>query len=109
MSENRTSRRFPVHLPTKVVVNPDLTTSGATANISSAGVYLRLEGKLEVGEIVDFEITIPGSLIGSENEVHVDCHGRVVRCDAADADGHPGVACVIEQYEFVRDGKSGEE
>jgi hypothetical protein len=107
MSDNRTSRRFPVHLPAKVKLS-DNCAAGSTANISAAGAYLRLDGGLEVGSTAEFEITIPGESIGSEHNVRIHCHGRVVRCDEADEEGHPGVACVIEQYEFVREGEGGD-
>jgi len=106
VDDTRTSRRFPVHLPLKVLGNQNIPT-GTTANISAAGVYLLVDGGLEIGSSIEFEITIPGASIGSGTDVPVHCQGRVVRCDKDQESGHTGVACVIEQYEFVRTAEVG--
>lgn len=106
MADIRTGRRFPVHLPLKVLGDQKIPT-GTTANISAAGVYLWVDGGLEVGSSIEFEITIPGESIGAANDVPIHCHGRVVRCDTDQELGRTGVACVIERYEFVRTAKVG--
>lgn len=104
MEDIRTSRRFPMHLPLKVLGSKIPT--GSTENISAAGVYLVVDGPIEVGAAVDFEITIPGESIGGA-DVRLQCKGRVVRCDPEHEPGRTGVACVIEQYEFVRTADGG--
>lgn len=106
MVDIRTSRRFPVQLPAKVLLDKDMAAA-STANISAAGVYLLLDGGLEVGSPAKFEITIPRDSIGSDSDVCIRCHGRVVRCDEIQEEGRSGVACVIERYEFVRTGEVG--
>ncbi len=58
MADIRTSRRFPVHLPLKVLGDRNVPV-GSTENISAAGVYLWLDSGLEVGSSTEFEITIP--------------------------------------------------
>lgn len=102
MSDIRTSRRFPVHLPLKVLGEHG-TPIGQTENISAAGVYLWLnDGGLEVGSATEFEITIPGETVGATGDVRLHCQGRVVRCDEDPEQGRSGVACVIESYEILR-------
>ena len=108
MTDIRTSRRFPVHLPFKVLGNSNIPV-GSTANISAAGVYLWVDGELEVGSSIEFELTIPRDSIAAGNDVRLLCQGRVVRCDANQEDGHTGVACVIEGYEFLRTAEAGGE
>lgn len=108
MTNIRTSRRFPVHLPLKVLSDQTIPT-GSTANISAAGVYLWVDSPLEVGVSMEFEITIPGETIGASDDVRLHCHGRVVRCDTDQELGRTGVACVIEQYEFLRTAEVGGE
>jgi hypothetical protein len=108
VTDVRTSRRFPVHLPLKVL-SEQATAAGSTANISAAGAYLRLDSGLEVGSSAEFEITIPAESIGAAADVKLRCHGRVVRCDTIPEDGHAGVACMIESYEFIRAGEVGGE
>jgi hypothetical protein len=106
VADIRTSRRFPVQLPLKVLGDQTAPT-GTTANISAAGAYLWVEGGLEVGSSIEFEITIPGESIGIRNDVPIHFNGRVVRCDTSQEPGRTGVACVIERYEFVRTAEAG--
>ena len=106
MADIRTSRRFPVQLPLKVLGDQKIPP-GTTANISAAGAYLWVEGGLEVGAFFEFEITIPGESIGLPNDVPIHCNGRVVRCDPNQELGRTGIACVIEGYEFVRTAEVG--
>ena len=107
MTDARTSKRFPVQLPLKVLGGTNVPV-GTTANISAAGVYLWIEGGLEVGSSIDFEVTIPRETIGGDDDAHLHCHGRVLRCDA-EQESDTGVACVIERYEFLRTAEAGGE
>jgi hypothetical protein len=107
VTDIRTSKRFPVHLPLKVLGNQTIS-SGSTANISAAGIYLWVDGELEVGSSIEFEVTIPGDAIAAGNDVRLHCNGRVVRCDHPEV-GQTGVACVIEGYEFLRTAEAGGE
>ncbi len=108
MADIRTSRRFPVHLPLRVLGDKNIPV-GRTANISAAGVYLWVDGELDVGSSIEFEVTIPKDSIAAGNDVHLHCHGRVVRCDPNQEEGHTGVACVIERYELLRTAEAGGE
>ena len=73
MTDIRTSRRFPVQLPLKVLGGTNVPV-GTTANISAAGVYLWIDGGLEVGSSIDFEVTIPHETIGGEDDAHRNWH-----------------------------------
>jgi hypothetical protein len=88
-------------LPLKFLGNQQIPP-GSTANISAAGVYLWIEGGLQIDSAIEFEITIPADSIGAEHDARLHCHGRVVRCDKNQENGRTGVACVIERYEFLR-------
>jgi hypothetical protein len=104
VSEVRTGKRFEVHLPIKIS-SPESPDShvGETDNLSAAGVYLSLDSSLEVGSPVEFDITMPASVIGSEKDVRIHCTGRVVRTEAPkEGTRNSGVACVIDGYEFIR-------
>ena len=107
MSEARTGKRFPLHLPIKIHREDTTTaTSGMTGDLSAAGVYIKADAALEVGSPVEFEITLPPEVTGGKEDVTIQCRGRVVRTDEPDASTEPGsnrgVACVIDSYEFVR-------
>jgi PilZ domain len=106
--ENRTGKRFPVHLPVKVHQSEVKDEhAGVTGNVSAAGVYIQADAALEVGSHVEFEITLPPDVTGGDSDVVIQGRGRVVRSDdaptGADGDNNSkGVACVIDHYEFVR-------
>lgn len=107
MSEARTGKRFPLHLPIKIHKEDTAGgTSGMTGNLSAAGVYIRADAALEVGSPVEFEITLPPEVTGGKEAVVIQCRGRVVRTDEPSTGNLPeanrGVACVIDSYEFVR-------
>jgi PilZ domain len=108
VSEARTGKRFPLHLPIKIHKEgtAGVDTSGMTGDLSAAGVYIRADASLEVGSPVEFEITLPPEVTGGKDDVVIQCRGRVVRTDEPNASAETGdsrgVACVIDSYEFVR-------
>lgn len=103
MTDARTGRRFPVNLPVRVGDSPvSAEHVGTTANISSSGAYFWLDSPVEVGSIIECEMTVPGKTIGSKKDVTIRCLARVVRTDKPKQGEQTGVACVIDAYEFVR-------
>ena len=106
MSEQRTGKRFPVELPIKIhKAEEGGEHVGVTGDLSAAGVYIRANAALEVGSNVEFEITLPPEVTGAQENVTVQCRGRVVRTDepSGNSSGDSrGVACVIDSYDFVR-------
>ena len=105
MSEARTGKRFPLHLPIKIHREDTAgdTHTGMTGDLSAAGVYIRADAAMEVGSPVEFEITLPPEMTGGQENVTIQCKGRVVRSDETGGGGEGrGVACVIDTYEFVR-------
>jgi hypothetical protein len=104
VSEARTGKRFPLELPIKIHKEDTAGDSkGLTGNLSAAGVYIRADASLEVGSPVEFEITLPPDVTGGQENVVIQCKGRVVRTDPTGTrEEGKGVACVIDSYEFVR-------
>jgi hypothetical protein len=109
--EARTGKRFPLELPIKIHGKKG-DDNGTTANMSAAGVYIMADLDLSVGSPIEFDITLPASVLGTPTDVEVRCTGRVVRKEAAAAASansnssrkkkKSGVACVIDQYKFIR-------
>ena len=75
---------------------------------------------LAIGSNIEFDITLPANVLGTPGDVEVHCTGRVVRKDASTAAAagansnssskrkkaaKSGVACVIDQYKFIRKSK----
>jgi hypothetical protein len=101
--EARTGKRFPLELPIKIHKGETGDAKGVTGNLSAAGVFIRADAAMEIGSPVEFEITLPPEMTGGQENVTIQCKGRVVRSDPTGTGGEGrGVACVIDSYEFVR-------
>jgi len=101
MSERRNARRYDLALP--VVVRDGSPHTGHTRDISTKGVYLLMDERLEPGSQFEFTLTLPQEITGTSS-VLVQAHGRVIRVDSKneEAPNRLGVAAVIEKYEIVR-------
>ena len=109
MSEARTGTRFPLELPIRIQQKKGKSAGkGTTADMSASGVYIQANTDLAVGSSIEFDITLPAKLLGTPTDVEVHCRGRVVRKEASSVKGKSkknGVACVIDQYKFIRKSK----
>ncbi|PYX81952.1 MAG: hypothetical protein DMG70_16940 [Acidobacteria bacterium] len=95
----QSAARFPIKLPVAVKSGSG-SQAAETQNISANGVLFRLDSDMPVGSMVDFTISFPADVVGSDNDVRVDCKGRVVR--SFDEDGRRGVGVVIDEYRIER-------
>jgi hypothetical protein len=102
--EQRRSKRFNVKLPVKLVRNGlrSITGAGETMNLSSGGVLFASDTRIEIGEPIEYVITLAPS-----GEVDLHCLGKVMRLDSAVRNGgEPDkpfeVAATVERYEFIR-------
>jgi hypothetical protein len=103
----RTGKRFPLSLPITIRNKRSPKNENAlTRNVSAAGVYIQANANLEIGAIIEFDITLPPEVVGAPTGVDIHCKGRVVRLDGEKPKGKKnsknGVACVIDHYKFVR-------
>src|SRR5215472_3079598 len=76
--EERTGKRFPIELSIKIR-NRAMDAKGVTGNLRAAGVYIRADAAMDVGSPVEFEITLPPEMTGGQENVTIQCKGRVVR------------------------------
>ncbi len=102
--EHRRSKRFDVKLPLRLVRNGlrRITGAGETRNLSSGGVLFASDTKVQVGEPIEYVISLTPS-----GEVDLRCLGNVMRLDANVRDGSERgkpfrVAATVERYEFIR-------
>ena len=113
VQEARTGQRFPLQLPITISKNGSPRKHKATTtNLSAAGLYVRAERPLKVGSKITFDIMLPRQVLGTARDVKIRCVGRVVRAEsngrvprtktAAAREKQHGMACVIDQYRFVR-------
>ena len=91
--------RFPLHLSASVKTQ-GAAYSAHTENISANGVLFAMDKDVAVGSIVDFTIMLPADVLGTRQNVQVDCRGRVVR--SFEDRGRRGVGVVIDEYHFER-------
>jgi hypothetical protein len=107
LADSRTGKRFPLELPITIRGKNFLRGKAATtADVSAAGVYIQASADLEIGTKIEFDISLPAEVVGTDSDVEIVCKGRVVRLDAPagkkNKSGKNGVACVIDHYKFVR-------
>jgi hypothetical protein len=105
--DTRTGKRFPLTLATTIRGGKKSVKKGTTSDLSAAGVFIMADADFEVGTTVEFDITLPAAMIGAKKDVEVRCQGRVVRANEEPgkkkkATSKGGVACVIDNYEFIR-------
>jgi hypothetical protein len=91
--------RFPVKLPIAVKSDAGMCTA-ESQNVSANGVLFEVDADMPVGSAVDFTISLPADVVGSMEDVRVDCRGRVVR--SFEDGGRRGVGVVIDEYRFER-------
>jgi hypothetical protein len=98
-AEMQSAVRFPIKLPAalKSATGQQIVE---TANISANGVLLQMDTEMPIGSAVDFTISLPADVVGTESNVTIDCRGRVVR--HCDEDGLRGMGVVIDEYRFER-------
>jgi hypothetical protein len=106
--DSRTGKRFPLQLSTTIRGGKSARKLlGTTTDLSAAGVHILADGDFEIGSKVQFDITLPAKVIGARRDVEIRCQGRVVRAERGSARNQTknkkgGLACVIDNYEFVR-------
>ena len=99
LKEVRCAVRFPLSLPVELSEDKHHEEPAVTRNVSANGVLLELSGPLDVGEELDFHLRMPGSVLGTPQDVLVHCRGRVVRCSISQS--HYQAAATIDEYHFV--------
>ncbi len=107
MTERRMARRYDLSLPVSIrlpINREPGSHNGQTRDISTRGVYFRMQRDLSPGTELDFTLTLPAEITRG-TEVFVRAHGRVIRVDRRDDDENGpdvGVAAVIERYDIIR-------
>lgn len=97
--ELQSAVRFPIKLPV-FVKSKSGQSQTETENISANGVLFQLDSAIPVGSAVDFTISLPAEIVGAEEDVQLDCRGRVARSFAEGT--RVGVGVVIDEYHFKR-------
>jgi hypothetical protein len=106
--EQRKAKRFEIKLPLRIVRNGvrPFAAAGETMNLSSAGVLFASDTKIDVGEPIEYVISLCTNG-DAPNPVDLHCLGKVTRIDSSAPDWQEAnrpfeVAATLERYEFVR-------
>jgi hypothetical protein len=95
--EQRKNQRFDLRLPFELLSGKAHEKAKTeTRNVSSCGVMFLSEQPLEVGESVEYMITLPKAP-GTRVDVRLHCMGKVVRHAQEST-----FAATLERYEFIR-------
>ncbi len=97
-SEKRSTRRFSLELPVKVVDQEQGVTTAQTRDVSSRGVYVYLGSEIAEGVPMEFVMTLPTEITLSD-PIRVHCSGHVLRVEKLN--GRQGVAVSIDRYDFM--------
>jgi hypothetical protein len=102
--DQRRNQRFALRLPFELVRSGShfIRKTGETRNLSSTGVLFTSDAEVQIGEPIEYLITLPSSREG--DTVRLRCMGKVVRFDQtlAETQAPPAVAATLERFEFVR-------
>ncbi len=96
--ELRCAVRFPLSLP-MMLSSSRRETAGLTRNISANGVLFELGRRLRKGSVIRFSLRMPHAVLGTPEDVLVQCAGRVVRCSMSH--NQCLAAATIDEYQFV--------
>jgi hypothetical protein len=97
-SEKRSTRRFSLELPIKLVDQTREVATAQTRDVSSRGVYLYLDSEIAEGVPLEFVMTLPTEITLSD-PIRVRCSGRVLRVEKQNE--RQGVAVSIDRYDFM--------
>jgi len=96
-AEVRCAVRFPLALPIRVITENG-EYDATTENISASGVLFRSDKNLGVNRRVEFLLTMPAEVTGTNSDVTLHCFGRVVRSYEGSEQFH--AAAIIDDYIF---------
>jgi PilZ domain-containing protein len=91
--------RFPVKLPMHIKSQAGESDTESD-NISANGVLFHHDVDMPVGSTIDFSISFPADVVGTDADVTVQCRGRVARTN--DEGGRRRVGVVIDEYQIER-------
>ena len=99
--ERREARRFTMSLPMRVLPREAKGNEldAHTRDLSYRGLYFLTEAKFEIGNEIEFVITLPQQMTQA-GDVNIRCLGEVVRIEPTE-NGRVGIAAKIARYEFV--------
>lgn len=94
----RTAVRFPIKLALQLTT-PDGNIDAITENISANGILFNAADLPPIDSHIEFTIKMPAAVMGSGEDLLIQCIGRVVRHQWLNGEGQ--AAAIIDEY-FLR-------
>jgi len=91
----RSAVRFPMKLPLTIQTDAGRFLA-VTENVSANGLLFVCDHLPQMNSEIEFTITMPGAIMGQENDVSIHCVGRIVRHEQNGAEKKAAV--VIDEY-----------
>ena len=91
----RTAVRFPMQL-TLVIETAEGPLEAVTENISANGILFAAVRLPPVNSRVEFRIAMPAAVMGTPDDVQIECVGRIVRHQKLN--GTLQAAAIIDEY-----------
>jgi hypothetical protein len=100
-ADRREARRFTMSLPMRVLPRESKGNEldAHTRDVSYRGLYFVANANFEIGNEIEFVITLPQQVTQS-GDVNIRCLGEVVRIEPTE-NGRVGIAAKIARYEFM--------
>jgi hypothetical protein len=100
-TERREARRFTMSLPMRVLPREAKghELDAQTRDVSYRGLYFLTAANFEIGNEIEFVITLPQQVTQS-GDVNIRCLGEIVRIEPTE-NGRVGIAAKIARYEFM--------
>jgi hypothetical protein len=92
----RTAVRFPIHVAVRLKTGSGDDIEATTENISANGLLFTCDPLPKVDSRIEFTILMPASVMGTTEDVSIQCTGRVVRHEAH-GEGMKAAA-IIDEY-----------
>jgi hypothetical protein len=91
----RTAVRFPLHLPVSIQWAKG-EFEAVTEDVSANGILFVADDPPPVDARVEFNLTMPGKIMGTTEDLKLHCIGRIVRHQQTG--GKKMAAAVIDEY-----------
>ena len=97
-SDRRSRKRIPASVPTRIRTAHGVELPAQTRDVSSNGIFLYTESKMEMGAVVELVLILPPELTSGQ-KCWVCCQATIVRAEQVGSEF--GVAAKIERMDIL--------
>ena len=98
--ERRSHKRIPARVPVQIKPNSGTLQNGHTRDLSTNGVFLYTDARLDEGSELEIILVLPPELTNGEKR-WACCQASVVRVEPSSQGGSLGMAARIRRFELM--------